>query len=145
MFLSSKARQQNVLTMPAVGFLCSPSYFHPLTYVLLTGKVAKTTLLSTCILQRCQQLLKVIPFFFSVIFTNPVQSCYGFCYHQSNWYSPQFLSPLPFRWPLLHKEDLMPSARSIRCHTTCCARTPTAKQKRALWNQFICKGCPRDG
>lgn len=56
-----------------------------------------------------------------------MQSCYGFWYRQSDWYSARFLSPSPFQWPLLYKEDLTPSARSIRCHTARCVRTPTAK------------------
>jgi len=44
MFLSSEAGQRNLSATPAVGFLCSLSHLHPLTYVPLTGKDAKTTI-----------------------------------------------------------------------------------------------------
>lgn len=66
------------------------------TFLSLT-KTQRPPFLSTCILQCCQPLLKVIPFILSVIFINPVLSCYGSCCCQSNWYSVPFLSPSPFR------------------------------------------------
>lgn len=43
MFLSCKAGWRNLSAVPAVAFFCSPIHFHPLKYVLLTSKDAKST------------------------------------------------------------------------------------------------------
>lgn len=114
--------------------------FHPLTHVLLPAKDAETPRFHRH--AHCSAVgssLRLFPFLWGYIY-KPSAELLWFLLPSVPLVFRAF--PLTFPTPVTFPSGgraLVPSARSVRRHATRRARTPTAEQESAPWNQFICK------